>query len=76
MLNPLKWKPEHRAGLLVASGAGAAVGIAIGFSMRFRGAGTFTSWIEYNADSALFWALVGAIVVGAAVYCYQVFSAK
>jgi hypothetical protein len=74
MLNPLKWKAEHRAGLLVASVAGAAVGIAIGFSMRFRGAGTFTYWLEDNPDTALFWALVGAIVVGAAIYCYRVFS--
>ena len=74
MLNPLKWKPEHRAGLLVACMAGAAVGVAVGFSMRYRGAGTFASWVEYDASSAIFWAIVGAIVVGAAIYCYRVFS--
>jgi len=36
MLNPLKRKPEHRAGLLVASAAGAAIGNAIGFARLNR----------------------------------------
>jgi len=72
MLNPLKWKPEHRAGLLVATAAGAALGVAVGFS-RLRG-WRFMDWVGYEPSEALFWALVGAIVVGAAVYCYRVFS--
>jgi hypothetical protein len=29
MPNPLKWKPEHRTGLLVASAAGAVLGVAV-----------------------------------------------
>jgi hypothetical protein len=74
MLNPFKWKSEHLVGLIVASAAGAAAGIAVGFSMRFRGMGTFTNWIQIYSGDALFWALVGAIVVGAAVYCFRVFS--
>jgi hypothetical protein len=72
ILNPLKWKPEHRVGLLVASAAGAALGVAIGFA-RMRG-WQFINWVEYEPGDALFWALIGAIVVGAAVYCYRVFS--
>ena len=72
MLNPLEWKREHRAGLLAASAAGAALGVAIGFSTRFRGRGSFTDWVASNPGDTLFWALVGAIVVGAAIYSYQV----
>ena len=72
MLNPLEWKPEHRAALLVATGAGAALGVALGFSMRYRGQGSFAYWVERNPGDPLFWALVGAIAVGAAIYCYRV----
>jgi hypothetical protein len=74
VLNPLEWKSEHRAGLLVATGAGAALGVAIGFSMRFRGLGSFTDWIERSPGDLFFWALVGASAVGATIYCYRVFS--
>jgi hypothetical protein len=73
-LNPLEWKPEHRAGLAVASAAGAAIGIALGFT-RLRGGG-FTYWLDRHSDGAIMWAIVGAVVVGAAVYCYRVFSAE
>jgi hypothetical protein len=73
MLNPLEWKPEYRAGLSVATGAGAALGVALGFSMRLRGL-SFTDWVERSPGDLLFWALVGAIAVGATIYCYRVFS--
>jgi len=74
MLNPLEWNPEHRAGLSVATGAGAALGVAVGFSMRFRGLGSFADWVERSPGDLFFWALVGGIVVGAVIYCYRVFS--
>ena len=73
MLNPLEWKPEHRAGLLVATGAGAALGVAFGYT-RLRAGWFIGAWIESRPEDVLIWALVGAIVVGAAVYCYRVFS--
>jgi len=70
VLNPLEWKPEHRAGLLVATAAGAAVAVAVGYTRtRLRGE-TFIDWVK--PGDVLFWALVGAIVVGAAIYCYRV----
>jgi hypothetical protein len=75
-LNPLEWKPEHRAGLGVASAAGAAVGIAIGFgTTRLRGMG-FTDWIGRHSGDTMLWAVLGALVVGAAIYCCRVFSAE
>ncbi len=73
MLNPLKWKPEHRVALLVASVAGGALGVAFAYSREW-GKSSFTEWIEYKSADALFWALIGAIVVGAATYCSRVFS--
>jgi hypothetical protein len=73
MINPLKWKPEHRAGLLVATAAGAAVGVAFGYT-RLRYGWSVTEWIKERPGDILLWALVGAVVVGAAVYCYRIFS--
>jgi hypothetical protein len=86
MLNPLdEWKPEHRAGLLVASAGGAALGVAVGFWTRscsrltgdglahIIGCPSFTQWAG-NPEEMIFWALVGAIVVGAAIYCFRTFS--
>ncbi len=73
MLNPLEWKPEHRAGLLVATAAGAALGVAVG-DMRLDRRLSFTWWIENQPGDVLFWAVIGAIVVGAAIYCYRAFS--
>jgi hypothetical protein len=72
-LNPLRWKPEHRAALLVATVAGAALGVAFGYS-RLRAGWFIAAWIDNRPEDVLIWALVGAIVVGAAVYCYRVFS--
>jgi len=72
MLNPLKWKVEHLAGLLVATLAGAVLGIAFGFT-RMHG-WTLAAWISADPTDALTWAVLGAVPVGAAVYCYRVFS--
>lgn len=73
MVNPLKWKPEHRAGLLVGMVAGAMFGIGFGFS-RLRAGSYFTSWIEYRSADVFLWALIGAAVCGGGIYCYRVFS--
>jgi hypothetical protein len=73
MLNPLEWKAEHRAGLLAATGAGAALGIAFGYT-RLRSGWLIAAWIENRPEDVLIWALVGAVVVGACVYCYRMFS--
>jgi hypothetical protein len=73
MLNPLEWKPEHRAGLFVAMVAGAALGIGFGYS-RLHVGWYLTAWIENRPEDIFFWALLGAIVTGAAIYCCRVFS--
>jgi hypothetical protein len=79
-LNPLRWKPEHRAFALVCA-AGAAVGIAIGF-LKTRGGGprwrgdTFTQWVAHDPAGVIMWAVVGALVIGAVVYCYRIFSVR
>jgi hypothetical protein len=78
MLNPLEWKREHRAGLATASAAGAIVAIAIGFAnndWRLRRLG-LTYWLEHYAGDVIMWAVVGALVAGAAVYCWRVFSTQ
>jgi uncharacterized membrane protein YeaQ/YmgE (transglycosylase-associated protein family) len=60
MLNPLKWKYEDQVGLIVATAFGAVLGLAIGYS---------PGHVWFN----LLWALIGAVVVGGAVYCYRAF---
>ena len=60
MLNPLKWKYEDRVGLITATAFGATLGLASGYS---PGQGWFNA----------LWALVGAVVVGGAFYCYRAF---
>ena len=61
MINPLKWKYEDRVGLLVAAIVGAVLGIATGYSL------------EHGWFNILIWALIGAVVVSGAVYCYRAF---
>jgi TPR repeat protein len=76
MLNPLEWKPEHRAGLSVATGAGAALGVAVGFATSGLQRSGFTYWLAHDSDDAFMWACIGALVVGAAIYCYRMFPAE
>jgi uncharacterized membrane protein len=64
MINPLKWKDDDRAGLRVAAIAGAALGIATGYSLE-------KGWLLM-----LIWGLIGAVVVSGAVYGYRFFSQR
>jgi hypothetical protein len=64
MINPLKFKDGDRAGLRVAATAGAALGIATGYSLE-------KGWLLI-----LIWGLMGAVVVSGAVYGYRVFSQR
>jgi uncharacterized membrane protein YeaQ/YmgE (transglycosylase-associated protein family) len=59
MISPLKWEYGDRAELRVAAIAGAVLGIVTGYSL---GHGWF---------NMLIWALIGAVVVSGAVYCYR-----
>jgi hypothetical protein len=58
MLNPLKWKYVDQAKLLFGTAFGALVG--------------FTNGSEHVWLNIL-WALVGAVFVGGAFYCYRAF---
>jgi uncharacterized membrane protein YeaQ/YmgE (transglycosylase-associated protein family) len=60
MLNPLKWKYEDQVGLIVATAFGALLGFVNGYAPGHE-------W--HN----LLWAVIGAVVVGGAVYCYRAF---
>jgi lipoprotein signal peptidase len=61
MLNPRKSKYVDRLRLLIAVVFGAALGFTNGYSH---------GW--FNA----LWALVGAVVVGGAFYCYRAFRQR
>ena len=65
MLNPLKWKYEDRVGLLVATLAGAGLGIVAGGALA-----------QYGWLNMLIWGLIGAFVVGAWVYWYRAFRKR
>jgi uncharacterized membrane protein YeaQ/YmgE (transglycosylase-associated protein family) len=60
MSNPLKWEYGDRA-LRVAAIVGAVLGIVTGYSLGHE-------WF-----GILIWALIGAVVLSGAVYCYRVF---
>jgi hypothetical protein len=60
MLNPLGWKDENRLRLLFVSGFGALVGFA-------------TDYLPGDLWFNLLRALIGAVVVCGAFYCYQAF---
>jgi uncharacterized membrane protein YeaQ/YmgE (transglycosylase-associated protein family) len=55
MINPLEWKYEAQAGLLVSTIGGAGFGIVYTYQS--------SGWL-----GTLIWALIGAVVVGGAFY--------
>jgi uncharacterized membrane protein YeaQ/YmgE (transglycosylase-associated protein family) len=59
--NPLKWKYEDQVGLLVATLAGAVLGIITGGAL------------EHGWFNMLIWALIGAVVLGGWVYWHRAF---
>jgi hypothetical protein len=61
MLNPLKWKYVDRVRLLIAAAFGALFGLTNDYTH---------GWFN------ILWALVGAVVVGGAVYCYLAFRSS
>ena len=58
MLDPRKWEYVDRLRLLIAIAFGAALGFTNGYSH---------GWFN------LLWALIGAVIVGGAFYCYRAF---
>jgi hypothetical protein len=60
MLNPLKWKYQAQAGLLVSAVAGTGLGTVIAYQSGNGWLGTFI------------WALTGAVILGGAFYFNQV----
>jgi len=69
MLNPLNWKPEHRAGLAVGIIGGGALGVAVGFWLTHWSGLRLTTWMTLEPQDVLMWAFIGAVIAGAAVYC-------
>jgi hypothetical protein len=56
MNNPLKWRYEAQAGLLVSTIAGAGFGIVIGYQSG-------NGWL-----GTLIWTLISAVILGGAFY--------
>lgn len=74
MLNPVKWKSEHVAALIVGCVAGAALGLAVGFANSTARGWGLSYWLHSHMDDAGMFAAVGALVAGALVFCYRAFS--
>jgi hypothetical protein len=60
MLNPLKWKYQDQAGLIIATIAGAGFGIVIAYQSG-------NGWL-----GTLIWTLISAVILGGAFYFNQV----
>ena len=71
-----KWKREHVIALIVAIFAGAGLGLAFGFSQRQYRTFGLIEWIRSASGSsdAILWAVIGAVVVGGAVFAWRQFS--
>ena len=54
---------KERVELLIAAAIGAFLGIATGYATDYR-----TAWFRI-----LIWALIGAVLVSGALYCYRAF---
>ena len=65
------WKPEHVIALVTAMVTGAAIGVVTGFSMSVYGHRGFSlvEWVQNWPSDAKMWAAIGAVVVGAVIYC-------
>jgi hypothetical protein len=61
MINPLEWKYQDQAGLIIATIAGTGFGIVIAYQSGNGWLGTFI------------WALVSAVILGGAFYFNQLF---
>jgi len=59
MLNPLEWKYQDQAALIIAALAGAGFGIAISYRSGNEWLGT------------LIWTLTGAVILGGAFYFHR-----
>jgi fructose-specific phosphotransferase system IIC component len=68
--------------LRVAAGAGAALGIAMGYGQwsahgpKGLVARGLVYWLENQSIDALIWAILGGFVAGAVVYCYRTLIKK
>jgi hypothetical protein len=73
-------KENKLIGLIVIVAAiGAVLGVLVGyvtFTLTYRPQGisfAFTYWLEARSADAWLWALAGAFICGAAVYCYHLY---
>ena len=69
------WKAEHRAGLVAASLGGATLAVAIGYITSGWSRWGLANWLAHHSGDAIIWAIIGAFVIGTAVYCHRAFSA-
>jgi hypothetical protein len=72
-MNPLRWKPEHRAALFGASGVGAVLGVLLGYA-RDGSSYSISSFLTTSPMDTLVWVAMGAVVVGGTVYAWRLFS--
>ena len=73
MMNPFSWSREHQLALLVAALIGAALATVLGYIVYAvgwgEGAVPFENWILRLLRGPIWWALFGAVIGGASIFC-------
>ncbi len=64
-MNPLKWRLEHQAALVLGAAVGIVIGLLIGFIYNGVHYVTLSQWLGW---SAFRWAVLGALLGGATIY--------
>jgi hypothetical protein len=72
-MNPIRWKPEHRAALGGAAGIGAVLGVLVGY-IQDRSSFGLSYFLMREPLDTLLWGVMGAIVVGGTLYVWRLFS--
>jgi hypothetical protein len=69
----MNWTKEQRFALAACSIASGLVSLGIGYSTSRNRYGII-DWLKDSTADAFLWALIGAVVGGAAIFVYRSFS--
>jgi hypothetical protein len=66
-MNPLVWRQEHQAAIILGAILGVVILLLIGFMYRGLNYGTLSSELLWSASTAR-WAILGALIGSGVVY--------